>query len=92
MVGRIKALWENYRGVVLELFPKVPGLPKDTKAYLAAVEEIYKYDAYHSLSIESYPPLSGWQRETEACELTRIGNTLHIRHSEPTQEPLASAL
>lgn len=54
VVGRIKALWENYRGVVLELFPKVPGLPKDTKAYLAAVEEIYKNDAYHSLSIEGY--------------------------------------
>ena len=29
--------------------------------------------------------------ETEARELTRIGNTLHIRHSETSQEPLASA-
>jgi hypothetical protein len=41
---------------------------------------------------------AGWQSpkfrealETEARELTRIGNTLHIRHSETTQEPLANA-
>ena len=54
VVGRIKALWENYRGAVLEVFPKVPGLPKDRKEYLAAVEEVYKSDAYHSLSIEGY--------------------------------------
>jgi Fic family protein len=29
-------------------------LPQDTKAYLSFVEDIYRNDAYHSLSIEGY--------------------------------------
>jgi Fic family protein len=47
-------LWESMRGTVLEIFPKAPGLPKDKRAYVCFVEEIYKSDAYHSLSIEGY--------------------------------------
>ena len=35
-------------------FPKAPGLPQNRKAYLRFVDEIYKSDAYHSLSIEGY--------------------------------------
>lgn len=54
VVGRIKALWGSFREPVLEVFPKAPGLPKDKKAYLAFVDDIYKSDAYHSLSIEGY--------------------------------------
>jgi len=42
------------RGVVIENFPKAPGLPKDRKEYLGFVDDIYKSDAYHSLSIEGY--------------------------------------
>ena len=38
----------------MEGFPQPPGLPKDTKAYLHFVDEIYQSDAYHSLSIEGY--------------------------------------
>ncbi len=54
VAGRIKALWDSLRAPVLEIFPKPPGLPKDSKAYLDFVDEIYKSDAYHSLSIEGY--------------------------------------
>jgi Fic family protein len=36
------------------VFPENEGLPKDIKAYLKAVDEIYVTDAYHSLSIERY--------------------------------------
>ena len=39
---------------VIAIFPKAPGLPKDKDAYLKFVEDIYKSDAYHSLSIEGY--------------------------------------
>src|SRR5262249_55516775 len=52
--GRIRSLWESYRDVVLKDFPKPPGIPSDTKPYLQFVEEVYKSDAYHSLSIEGY--------------------------------------
>lgn len=54
IVGRVRALWESTREVVAASFPKAPGLPKDRSAYLQLVEDIYKSDAYHSLSIEGY--------------------------------------
>src|SRR5260370_17583177 len=42
------------RGKVLAAFPKAPGVPTDEEAYLHFVNEIYRTDAYHSLSIEGY--------------------------------------
>jgi fido (protein-threonine AMPylation protein) len=54
IVGRMQAMWETMRGVVIENFPKAPGLPKDKGQYLEFVDDIYKSDAYHSLSIEGY--------------------------------------
>jgi fido (protein-threonine AMPylation protein) len=42
------------RETVIRTFPKAPGLPKNKKAYLRFVDDIYKSDAYHSLSIEGY--------------------------------------
>ena len=54
IVGRMQAMWEAMRDLVIENFPKAPGLPKDKKKYLGFVDDIYKSDAYHSLSIEGY--------------------------------------
>lgn len=54
IVSRMQALWESMRETVIENFPKAPGLPKDKKAYLRFVDDIYTSDAYHSLSIEGY--------------------------------------
>ncbi|HEV2494506.1 MAG TPA: Fic family protein [Terriglobia bacterium] len=54
IVGRMQAMWESMRGKVAGTFPEAPGLPKDQKAYLRFVDDIYKSDAYHSLSIEGY--------------------------------------
>jgi len=54
IVGRIQAMWESMRGAVLDIFPPPPGLPRDTKAFLKFVDDIYRADAYHSLSIEGY--------------------------------------
>jgi hypothetical protein len=54
IVGRIRALWASLRDAAMEGFPQAPGLPKDTTAYLSLVDEIYRNDAYHSLSIEGY--------------------------------------
>lgn len=54
IAGRLQMLWESTREQVLAGFPKAPGLPNDKAAYLHNVDEIYKSDAYHSLSIEGY--------------------------------------
>lgn len=53
-VNRIRLMWEEMRGPIIERFPVSPGLPKNIDAYLKYVEEIYVTDAYHSLSIEGY--------------------------------------
>jgi len=53
-VSRIRLMWQEMRGPIIEQLPKAPGLPKDTKAYLKRVEDVYATDAYHSLSIEGY--------------------------------------
>jgi hypothetical protein len=75
IVSRVKMLWEAMRGKVLASFPKAPGLPADKEAYLRFVDEIYRTDAYHSLSIEGYsvtPGLvervrqGGWDPEHDA--------------------------
>ena len=54
IVGRLKAMWAASRETVLKSFPPAPGLPKSKKAYLSEVDEVYKNDAYHSLSIEGF--------------------------------------
>jgi fido (protein-threonine AMPylation protein) len=54
IVGRLRAMWQSYRDVVLDNFPRAPGLPKDRKEYLRFIDDIYPSDAYHSLSIEGY--------------------------------------
>ena len=75
IVSRVEMLWESMRGKVHASFPKAPGLPADKEAYLGYVDEIYRTDAYHSLSIEGYsvtPGLvervrqGGWDPENDA--------------------------
>ena len=53
-VNRIKVMWQQMRESVLNHFPKAPGIPKDRVSYIKRVEDFYKTDAYHSLSIEGY--------------------------------------
>jgi fido (protein-threonine AMPylation protein) len=54
IVGRLEMMWQASRDTAIKNFPKAPGLPKDKGAYRRNVDEIYKSDAYHSLSIEGY--------------------------------------
>ena len=54
IVGRLQMLWEKGREFVIATFPQPPGRPTDKAAYLHNVDEIYKTDAYNSLSIEGY--------------------------------------
>ena len=52
--GRIRLMWQQMRGPIIERLPASPGRPKDISAYLKHVQEVYVADAYHSLSIEGY--------------------------------------
>lgn len=68
VVGRIQAMWESMRGTVLKIFPPPPGLPRDPGAFLKFVDDIYRADAYHSLSIE------GYSVSLPLIERVRVGN------------------
>ena len=67
-VNRIRLMWQEMREQIIKRFPKVPGQPKDIKAYLKHVEDVYVSDAYHSLSIE------GYRVSPELIERVRSGN------------------
>lgn len=53
-VHRLQLMWRDMREEVMRRLPEAPGIPIDTDAYLARVQETYRTDAYHSLSIEGY--------------------------------------
>src|ERR1019366_5098152 len=68
IIGRIRTMWESMREKVLEVVPQPPGLPQNVQAYLQFIDEIYRSDAYHSLSIE------GYRVSPELIERVREGN------------------
>jgi fido (protein-threonine AMPylation protein) len=68
IVGRLQSFWTLHREEIVAAFPKPPGLPKDTEAYLKFVDDVYQSDAYHSLSIE------GYRVTPELIERARLGN------------------
>lgn len=52
--ARLRVMWNDLRSVIVSAMPPARGAPPDLAAYLAAVDENYQQDAYHSLSIEGY--------------------------------------
>ncbi|WP_419553714.1 Fic family protein [Candidatus Poriferisodalis sp.] len=64
---RIRIMWESLRDVVIAIMPQASGPPTNTSAYLSAVDDQYRLDAYHSLSIE------GYRVSTELIERVRMG-------------------
>ncbi len=52
--GRIEAMWKRMRTSVIEAFPEPPGISSNKERVLKIIQERYKHDAYHSLSIEGY--------------------------------------
>lgn len=52
--ARIEAMWSQFREPITKLFPKPNKMPKDLSAYFKRIDELYKQDAYHSLSIEGF--------------------------------------
>ena len=72
----MQAMWQAMREPVMAAFPQAPGLPKDRGLYLRSIEEIYKSDAYHSLSIE------GYSVTPELIERVRAGGWNPDRHDD----------
>ena len=64
---RIRLMWKSMRDAVLAVKPSVPA-GVDIEAYMKDVEDRYKLDAYHSLSIE------GYKVSEELIEKVRSGN------------------
>jgi hypothetical protein len=67
-VTRLSLLWDKMRSAVTEVFPAEKGLPKNAASCIHMIEEQYKTDAYHSLSIE------GFQVNDELIEKVRSGD------------------
>lgn len=65
--NRITMMWRNMRKTIIELFPTDKQVA-DIEGCLANVEENYKNDAYHSMSIE------GYHVTEELIEKVRSGN------------------
>ncbi|MBT4880451.1 MAG: Fic family protein [Alphaproteobacteria bacterium] len=53
-VNRIRLMWQQMRGPVLEEFPSMKFGKVSTEDYLGRIEDEYVEDAYNSLSIEGY--------------------------------------
>ncbi len=55
---RLRSIWAACRGAVIQEFEAAsvpsPSRVNDVDSYMDAIEEIYRQDAYHSLSIEGY--------------------------------------
>jgi Fic family protein len=53
--GRIEAMWNQMRGVVISVFPKPKEIESsEEKKVIRIIKDLYTQDAYHSLSIEGY--------------------------------------
>ncbi|GAY22781.1 Fic family protein [Sphingobium fuliginis] len=82
--NRIRLMWMEMRGRVLQAFPEPPRT-NDLEAYLEKVDENYAADAYNSLSIE------GYRVSPELIERVRDGNWHPELHEEDRRQRDAMA-
>ncbi len=79
-VNRLQLMWLSMREIIIEVFPKSPGIPKDINQYLRLVSENFVNDAYNSLSIEGYIV------STELIEKVRSGQWLPEQNQSDKQQ------
>lgn len=82
--ARIRLMWKNMRDNVLSLKPSAT-FDFDVDSYLKDVEDRYKLDAYHSLSIE------GYKVSEELIEKVRSGNWTPNENSSDKDDKAALA-
>lgn len=53
---RLKSMWNSYRDMIIELIGRVerPSSQATVRSVMVEMDEKYRHDAYHSLSIEGY--------------------------------------
>jgi hypothetical protein len=78
--GRIRLMWQQMRGPVIQRFPASPGRPKDTRLYLKHAREVFVTDAYHSLSIEGYRVSAALIERVRGGEWNPDANELDREH------------
>jgi fido (protein-threonine AMPylation protein) len=75
---RLRLMWNTMREVVLANFPKTTKVSIDLETYMRHLDEQYKLDAYHSLSIEGYKVTDdliekvrsgGWEPENNISDM-----------------------
>ncbi|MBV8140031.1 MAG: Fic family protein [Deltaproteobacteria bacterium] len=64
---RVRAMWAVMRPKVLEIFGSDPGMRKNAVRLVKSIKEVYRHDAYNSLSIE------GFEVTAELIEKVRSG-------------------
>ena len=64
---RVRAMWATMREKVLKVFPADPGISKTIPDLLQSIKDVYRHDAYNSLSIE------GFEVTEELIEKVRTG-------------------
>ena len=56
---RVRAMWAAMRDKVLKVFPADPGISKSAADLLQSIKDVYRHDAYNSLSIEGFDVTEG---------------------------------
>ena len=87
--GRIHAMWHAMREKVADAMPEAPGIKGSRKQAINIIQEKYKEDAYHSLSIEGYRVTSEliekiesgeWDPENVAADLRQVSEPARLRN------------
>lgn len=98
--GRIEAMWKQMRQPIIDIFPLPPGMsPTKGDRTIKIILERYKYDAYHSLSIEGYKVTEdliqkiadgSWSPETDPQDQEQINAMAAKGYFEAFKEVLES--
>ncbi len=82
---RLSLMWSEMREVVLSCFPKTTKVHLDIESYMKQLDEQYKMDAYHSLSIE------GYKVTEELIEKVRSGSWMPEKNTSDMEQKNAMA-
>lgn len=77
IVDPLQTMWGAFRESIIQEIPRARDLPEDTDAYLSFVDDIYRNDAYHSLSIEGYRvTYTNWSKGCAQANGVRTGKVV----------------
>jgi hypothetical protein len=77
---RLRLMWNTMREVVLANLPKITKVSFDVETYMKHLDEQYKLDAYHSLSIEGYKVTDDLIEKVRSGSWEPENNTSDMEH------------